>query len=204
MINDFIQVGGVDEIIVFQRLTPSKLQTKDWRKNQGWYKGGKKNECEKYQIRKIEKIIKTKYLKTNNDRINTKTLQIVEKTNPLKNKNGSEWNKDGFEYTENFDGKFENNNNIIYYNLKFVCDSGGSQTRTLREVNHFIEYQLEHIKKYNTTNIYFINILDGDTSFKAMDCFKNLIDNDKYKSIKKFIFCGDMSEFQRCWFNFHC
>ena len=35
-------------------LIPSSFyQTKDWRKNRKWYKNGKSNECEKYQINLI-------------------------------------------------------------------------------------------------------------------------------------------------------
>ena len=34
----------------------SNYQTKSWRKSQKWYKNGKYNECEKYQIKLIEKI----------------------------------------------------------------------------------------------------------------------------------------------------
>lgn len=51
--------------------------------------------------------------------------------------------------------------NKIYFNLKFVCDSGGAQTRTLREVYHFIESQMRYLINSNTDNVYFINILDG-------------------------------------------
>ena len=47
------------------------------------------------------------------------------------------------EWSENFDGKIINRSNIFYFNLKFVCDCGGSQTRTLREVYHFIKYQIK-------------------------------------------------------------
>ena len=46
----------------------SYYQTKIWRQNRKWYKNGKANECEKYQINNIEKIILTKLDKTD-DRI---------------------------------------------------------------------------------------------------------------------------------------
>ena len=50
-------------------LIPSSFyQTKKWRKNRKWYTNGKSNECEKYQINLIEKIIKLKLMKTD-DRI---------------------------------------------------------------------------------------------------------------------------------------
>jgi hypothetical protein len=125
-------------------ITDSKLQTKDWRKSQEWYENGKKNECEKYQISLIKRIINANLSKTD-ERIYNIDYNIVIKKNPL-------LEIDGYEYTENFDGKHVLNNNIYYYNLKFVCDKGGSQTRTLREVYAFIKSQLEHLLRYKTTN----------------------------------------------------
>lgn len=60
-------------------LIPSSFyQTKDWRKNRNWYKNGKSNECEKYQINLIEKIIAIKLMKTD-DRINMETNKIISK-----------------------------------------------------------------------------------------------------------------------------
>ena len=35
----------------------SYYQTKTWRKNRKWYKNGKSNECEKFQLGMIEKIM---------------------------------------------------------------------------------------------------------------------------------------------------
>ena len=102
---------------------------------------------------------------------------------------------DGFEWTEDFDGKIINNNKICYFNLKFVCDKGGAQTRSLREVYHFISYQLEHLLKFNTTNKYFINILDGDTCYNYMNIY--LKNKNKYSKIIKYIFIGNMKEFEQ-------
>jgi len=167
-------------------LIPSALyQTKNWRKNRMWYKIGKSNECEKYQIRMIEKIIANKLPKTN-DRINIETNDIVSMTSPMSS-------ADGYEWSENFDGKIIIDNNTFYFNLKFVCDAGGAQTRTLREVYHFITHQLMYVMKYNTNNIYFINILDGDTSFKNMDKFNYLLDKKIYELVRKYVFIGSLS-----------
>ncbi len=170
-------------------LIPSSYyQTKNWRKNRKWYHSGKSNECEKYQKDLIEKMTK---LKLNNtfERINMETNNIVEKRNPNVSDNG-------YEFTENFDGKIIINKNIYYFNLKFVCDSGGAQTRTLREVYHFIKYQIEYLLKYNKNNVFFINILDGDTSYNNINKFYYLIKNEKYKDITKYIFIGNLFEFQ--------
>jgi hypothetical protein len=173
-------------------LIPSSFyQTKDWRKNRKWYKNGKSNECEKYQINLIEKMIVIKLMKTD-DRINMETNEIISKKNPM-------INNDGYEWSENFDGLLikNNNNNKYYFNLKFVCDSGGAQTRTLREVYHFIKYQMEYLIKFNMNNIYFINILDGDTSYNNMDKFKFLINKEKYKHVIKYVFIGSLYDFQK-------
>jgi len=175
-------------------LIPSSYyQTKIWRKNRKWYKNGKSNECEKYQINLIEKIITIKLNKTD-DRINIETNEIINKKYPM-------INDDGYEWSENFDGKIiKNNNNICYYNLKFVCDCGGTQTRTLKLVYDFIKYQMEYLIKFNKVvlnNIYFINILDGDTSYNNMNKFKFLINKKKYKHIIKYIFIGSLYDFQK-------
>lgn len=165
----------------------SYYQTKQWRRN--WYINGKSNECEKYQIYLIEKIIKEKLNKTN-DRINMETNEIINKKNP-------NVNDDGYEWIENFDGKLVKNNNIYYFNLKFVCDNGGAQTRTLREVYHFIKYQLEYLVKFKINNVYFINILDGNTCYNNMNKYKYLINKEKYKNVNKNIFIGSLYDFQK-------
>ena len=173
-----------------QILIPSaKYQTKTWRKNRSWYSTGKSNECEKYQIRLIEQITSHNLVKTS-DRIHIRSLSIVDKKHPMKD-------VDGFEYTENFDGIYMINDHKVYFNLKFVCDMGGAQMRSLREVYHFICYQLEILQSTNDT--YFINILDGDTSYKSMRMFLHLINDPEYSKIKKYIFVGDMSMFQIYW-----
>jgi non-homologous end joining protein Ku len=114
-------------VIQKQILIPSSYyQTKEWRKNKDWYKNGKSNECEKYQIDLIGKIMRRKIkdflLMKTDDRINIESNEIINKKNPM-------INNDGYEWTENFDGKIIKNNNIYYFNLKFVCDNGGAQTR---------------------------------------------------------------------------
>jgi hypothetical protein len=171
-------------------LIPSSFfQTKNWRKSRSWYKNGKSNECEKYQIDIIEKIIGEKLSKTN-DRINMETNEIINNKNPMSYDNGYEW-------TENFDGKLydSSQDRTTYFNLKFVCDNGGAQTRTLREVYSFIKNQIHFLLKFNTNNIYFINILDGDTSFHNMNKFKYLLNNNS--QIADYIFIGDLSQFQK-------
>jgi len=160
---------------------PSSVQTKSWRLKQSWYKNGKHNECEIYQINQINQIISYKMEKTH-DRIDSESNVIVNIKNPYTY-------VDGFKYTENFDRKITVNNKTYYINLKFVCDMGGSQTRTLKEVYNFIKYQ----KLITNEDTYFINILDGDTSNKYIKMLQSLI---KTKKNKKSIFIGDMYDFK--------
>ncbi len=174
-------------------ITPSKIQTKEWRKQQHWYKNGKSNECEKYQRNIVENITDTICPKTNT-RINCYTFELKNITSPLKN-------NDGFDWTEDFDG-FQNISGIkIYYNLKMVCDAGGAQTRTLREVHHFVYSQLEYILQQDIKDTYFVNILDGDESFRHVSKFQHLKNKNKYKNINSYIFVGDMYEFTNWWRN---
>jgi hypothetical protein len=190
---------NIKQIIIIQKLIrgylirkhilipSSEYQTKKWRQNRQWYKTGKSNECEKYQINLIERIINKKIEKTI-DRINMETYDITNKKNPLTN-------IDGYEYTENFDGLIQLNLKY-YFNLKFVCDTGGSQTRTLREVYNFIKCQLKYLLLFKN-NVFFINIIDGDTCYRNMDKFIYLINKDEFKEIKKYIFIGSLYEFQK-------
>lgn len=129
---------------------------------------------------------------------------------------------DGFEYTEDFDGKCARGSNTIYFNLKFCCDAGGAQTRTLRLVYEFIKCQIKYINKQNNTQddtqkekenndenqdkhkdekcnneTYFINILDGDTSNTHISKFRYLLDKLNNKKLEKYIFIGSMYEFSK-------
>ena len=88
-------------------------------------------------------------------------------------------------------------NNIYYFNLKFICDNGGAQTRTLREVYHFIKYQINYLLKFNSNNIYFINILNGDTCYKNMNKFNYLLSKEENKNIIKYLFIGSLYDFQK-------
>lgn len=164
-------------------ITPSYYQTKVWRKNRRWYKNGKHNTCEKYQARIFEDICYIRIIRNTKERFNINTYELKEYKNPMKYINGLNW-------TEDFDGKFTKNDIIYYVNFKFVCDSGGAQTRTIRELYHFINCQIKHTNLHNNSK-YFINILDGDYCHKNIDKLKYNLSSDKY------IFIGDMYEFQK-------
>ena len=61
----------------------------------------------------------------------------------------------------------------------------------------FIKYQLEYLLKFNTIDIYFINILDGDNCYNSMEKFKFLLNKEKYNKINKYVFIGSLYEFQK-------
>ena len=171
----------------------SKYQTKKWRLNQKWYINGKKNECEKYQLQLLYQITnyicnKT-YMRFNIDDL---SFNDIKYPNILQN---------GYEYTENLDVYQFIKNKKLYYNLKFICDKGGSQTRSLREVYHFIIYQLNYLL-YNKDTI-FINILDGDESNRNIEKYYYLIKKNKYKDVQNNVFVGDMFKFQKWFISFN-
>jgi hypothetical protein len=169
-------------------ITPSKDQTKNWRNEQPWYTNGKRNECEIYQ-RNILSAIVEKKIEKNNHRFNKETNIFEHMPHPNIERNG-------FEYTEDMDGIFISEEGITYYiNFKMVCDKGGAQTRTLREVYDFITAQLNWLLENREESIEFINILDGDESWRTRDKFDFLKNKEKYKSIKDKVFIGDLYEF---------
>ena len=156
----------INYIKLYKKLLSSKYQTKNWRKNQKWYFSGKKNECEIYQRKLLEKIL-NKQVKKTNMRINLLNYNLVNKTRPT-------IEIGGLNFTENFDGYFTYKNNQFYINLKFICDKGGSQTRTIKEVNSFIISQYNHLINFNNSKVYFINIIDGDNGYMHVyDNYKN-------------------------------
>ena len=170
----------------------SKLQTKAWRKAQSWYKGGKSNECEKYQKDQIRNLTGVDLVVRQGFRINKESYELCQIRNvdfkKLENK---------FEYTEDFDCIHKIKDFDLFYNLKIVCESGGAQTRCLNLVYYFIESQMQYLLHTDCKNKYFINILDGDTSYKSMKYFQYLLNKEKYKSVNSYVFVGDMYEFQK-------
>lgn len=175
-----------DLCAAFKKLSfiSANQQTAEWRKLASWYKNGKSNECELYQKRQLEEM-GLKIAKTNLRLCNG---SLVECKQPMKFSNG-------YEYSENFDGCF---NDKVLFNLKMVCGCGGAQTRTLREVYHFIKQQVEFLN--NTRDNYkFINILDGNESYNNMDKFDYILEKNRLKCSTR-IFVGDMVKFHTWWF----
>jgi hypothetical protein len=167
----------------------SQFQTKEWRKGQKWYKGGKSVECEKNQL----ECINVKNIGKCDERINQENYEIEINRYPFSSPNG-------YEYTENFDGKINIDEYSVYFNLKFVCGRGGAQTRTLKNVYSFIKYQHSIIYKY--TNTIFVNILDGDESFRNMNKFIYLKKNKPY--LKYICYVGNLFDFKIWWLKIIC
>lgn len=180
-------------------LTESTYQTKQWRLSQDWYDNGKRNECEKFQRTIIENITGAKCDKCSH-RFNFRTFDLQEYTRPMVNCDGLQWSED-------FDGLQQTSNAKYFFNLKMVCDNGGAQTRTLREVWHFIEAQLNYLKKHkniycHNKSVYFVNILDGDRCKDAIskDQFNSSIYQKDFPNINNYIYIGDLYNF-KCWYD---
>jgi hypothetical protein len=111
---------------------------------------------------------------------------MVESAQPMRN-------ADGFDYTENFDGKQIFGEKTVWVNLKSVVGSGGSQTRTLRdECYPFVNAQLDYLVKTSETKYLFANIFDGDEAAAKMKMFTYLLSLPEYSAVKKYIYVGDL------------
>ncbi len=198
------------KVLKIVKIISSEFQTKEWRQeNISDSAGQKDSRCEVYQRTQVKHITQYECPKSNGERINLESFDIVRRPNPMTYK--GEALPDGFEWTEDFDGKQEIGDSILYYNLKFVCAAGGAQTRSLREVYHFVHSQIKHLVQYEQTKpTYFINILDGSQSFMRKPHFTYMMDKfenpelyeytqQQADKVKKFIFVGDMKEFQDWW-----
>lgn len=138
-----------------------------------------------YQRQQVIKGTGNNCVKTNS-RINFRENTIEDIVQPNRKING-------FDYSENFDGKQIINNNIIYINFKCVVGKGGSQTRSLREVYWFIEGQLKVLHKIN--NIYFANILDGDEAHNCLTKFNYLLALPEYNRVVCNVYVGDLKNY---------
>jgi hypothetical protein len=147
--------------------------------------GGGSMKPEVYQRRQIECGTGTK-CHTTYTRINKRTCEMRDIAHPMKQ-------DDGFDYTENFDGKQVFSENTVMINLKSVVGKGGSQTRTPRdECYPFIDAQLKYILQSNSTNYFFANIFDGDEAASKMRMFLYLLELPEYSAVKKYVYVGDL------------
>jgi hypothetical protein len=121
-----------------------------------------------------------------NTRINQETNEMAEIYQPMRDPNGYDW-------TENFDGKQVFDANTVWINLKSVVGKGGSQTRTLRdECHHFVKAQLNYLLSSNKKGCLFANIFDGDEAASNMDKFQDLLNKPRFSTVKKYVYVGDL------------
>jgi hypothetical protein len=176
-------------------IVSSKLQTKAWRQAQLWYNSGRTGECEKYQKESIRILTGVDVCVKQGFRIDRKNYKLSQ----IRNIDFKKY-ENRFDYTEDFDCIQNIKDFQLFYNLKMICEKGGSQTRSLNLVYDFIESQMQYLLNSESTDKYFINILEGDTSYKSMKYFRYLLNKEKYNSITPYVFIGDMDEFQK-WIN---
>jgi len=119
-------------------------------------------------------------------RINWRKNEMTENAQPMRK-------EDGFDYTENFDGRQVFAPNTVWVNLKSVVGTGGSQTRTLRdECYPFVNAQLDYLLKSKKTNCFFANIFDGDEAWSKMKMFQYLLGLPEFSTVKKYVYVGDL------------
>jgi len=92
-----------------------------------------------------------------------------------------------------------------------ICDSGGAQTRSIREVYHFLICQHMYLLNNPGNNVYFVNIIDGDQGYKFT--YKNFDENqaslndiqldEKFVDVIDRVYIGDMKKFWS-WYNKLC
>jgi hypothetical protein len=147
--------------------------------------GGGSKKPENYQRQQI--ILGTgQPCPTTNIRINWRKHELVDISQPMKE-------DDGFDYTEDFDGKQVFDPIKVLINMKSVVGEGGSQTRTLRDQCYkSVDAQLNYLVKSKRTDIYFANIMDGDNAASKLRCFKNLLALPEYSSVCKNVYVGDL------------
>lgn len=147
--------------------------------------GGGSKKPEDYQRKQI--VIGTgRPCEPTQTRINWRKNEMIEISQPMKN-------DDGFDYTENFDGKQTFSSKNVWINLKSVVGAGGSQTRTLRdECYKFVDSQLNYLEKSKKTDLYFANIFDGDQAASKLKMFNYLLNLPEFSAVKQYVYVGDL------------
>ena len=146
--------------------------------------GAGSTRMEAYQRAKVVEGTDYPCLKTRT-RINWRHKKLVAVAQPNRLDNG-------FDLTEDFDGLQEIDDTRVFINFKCISDAGGSQTRSLREVYHYVEAQLEVLLTGEEPHVLFANILDGDAAAKAMRHFEYLLALPAYASVRKHVYVGDL------------
>jgi hypothetical protein len=118
-------------------------------------------------------------------RINLRTNRLREVAHP-------NTERDGFDYSEDFDGVQRIGGKTVYLNFKCIVGKGGSQTRSLREVYWFVEGQLKYALSAATEPVYFANILDGDEAHAVMPKFAYILGLPEFESVRGRVYVGDL------------
>jgi hypothetical protein len=175
----------------FKDIVPGDKMTKTWRKKViggGKAMGGAVSSlAEKWQRMCLEKITSTPCAKTNL-RLNLATSELKIVTRPSNE-------PDEFEWTEDFDGEFHVGKTRYLVNFKMIVGTGGAQTRSMREVYHFIKCQEAYLKSSGDKHTKFLNILDGDSVGAKMDVMRKAC--SKKRAVN--IFVGDTHEIKKAW-----
>uniref|UniRef100_A0A6C0HPU2 Uncharacterized protein n=1 Tax=viral metagenome TaxID=1070528 RepID=A0A6C0HPU2_9ZZZZ len=147
--------------------------------------GGGSRKPEKYQREQIV-LGTSRPCTTTQTRINWRKNEMMENAQPMRK-------EDGFDYTENFDGKQIFAPNTVWVNLKSVVGTGGSQTRTLRDECYlFVNAQLNFLVKSKKIDYFFANIFDGDEASSKMEMFHYLLRLPEFSTVKKYVYVGDL------------
>ena len=147
--------------------------------------GGGSRKPEEYQKKQIT-LGTGRPCNTTHTRINWRKNEMMENSQPMRK-------DDGFDYTENFDGKQIFAPNTVWINLKSVVGKGGSQTRTLRdECYRFVDAQLNYLLKTKKTDYFFANIFDGDEASSTLTKFNYLLELAEFSTVKKYVYVGDL------------
>tara|TARA_R100000152_G_C6757431_1_gene181245 strand:+ start:398 stop:964 length:567 start_codon:yes stop_codon:yes gene_type:complete len=127
--------------------------------------GRRSNEDERYQKWYLSKYLGLDIGGSTHLRCNLETGEIKKLTRVMHLPNCHRW-------TEDFDGAVESDNTL--WSLKMIPESGGAQTRSIREVMHHIEACVKNIITQKSDNN-FIFVLDGAEILKYKDRMIQLI-----------------------------
>jgi len=183
---------GCPEGVIEGRLFTKKKRQEFYGRVAG---GSGSRKPEEYQMKQIVLGTGRPY-NTTQIRINWRKNEMMKNTQPMRK-------EDGFDYTENFDGKQIFALNTVWINLKSVVGTGGSQTRTLRDQCYlFVNAQLAYLLKSKKTDYFFANIFDGDEAWSKMKMFYYLLELPEFSTVKKYVYVGDLKGYF-AWLKVH-
>lgn len=156
----------------------------------------RENICEKWQIEKLRAVGVPSVAGTN-VRVNSITFEIETVATGLFDR------LDFADWSEDFDLIMKvNDATTLYFNLKFICESGGSQNRSIKPLANMIYYLAKHIEKKQCRDKKFIFIMDGEYLTKFIVANEtNGVSQFHYQidrvdpTYKKYFFIGSTKQF---------